>query len=107
MAPCLIKTSFVLYGFILLIATAKDTVLSYVPVVMLGYDVVAYHLNVTNCDSIMGNKKYLYQLTSSDENGIDRVYEFWFADQNNLNIFKSDPWQYAPRSVDSDLIYNM
>ena len=79
------------------IVYGRDTVLTYVPVVMLGYDVVAYHYNVTGCDSIMGKQKYSYQLTSADGNGTDRLYEFWFADKNNLNIFKSDPWQYAPK----------
>lgn len=79
------------------ICVARDTAISYVPVVMLGYDVVAYHYNVSGCDSIMGNKNYSYQLISADGNGIDRVYEFWFADQNNLNIFAGHPWQYVPR----------
>lgn len=76
---------------------ARETVLSYVPVVMLGYDVVAYHYNVTGCNSILGSKQYSHIITSTDGNGIARLYEFWFADQNNLNIFKSDPWRYIPK----------
>lgn len=75
-----------------------NTDLDYVPVVLLGYDVVSYHLNVSGCDSIMGKEEYAYNLTSADENGIDILYQFWFADENNLNIFASDPWKYAPRN---------
>eukprot|EP01084_Bolivina_argentea_P311699 539564_1 len=82
---------------IISVTIARDITLSYVPVVMLGYDVVAYHLNVTGCDSILGNKKYSYQLSSTDGNGIERLYEFWFTDENNLNTFKSNPWRWAPK----------
>ena len=82
---------------IIVINHARQTVLSYVPVVMLGYDVVAYHLNITGCNSILGKKQYSHIINSTDGNGIARLYEFWFADQNNLNIFKSDPWQYIPK----------
>ena len=84
------------------VVTSRDTVLSYVPVVMLGYDVVAYHLNITGCHSIIGTKEYSFQLTSADANGTDRLYEFWFADENNLNIFKNDPWKYAPRCMSNN-----
>lgn len=83
--------------FILSICNARDTAISYVPVVMLGYDPVAFHFNVTGCKSMRGDKNYSYHLISADQDGIDRLYEFWFADMNNLNIFKNDPWRYTPR----------
>ena len=72
--------------------------MDYAPIVFQGYDVVAYFYNVTECDGIKGKEEYSYNLISSDHNGIDRVYKFLFADENNLNIFTSDPWQYAPRN---------
>ncbi len=69
--------------------------LDFIPTVMLGYDVVAYHLNVTGCASIKGKREYSHILSSADENGINRLYNFWFAAENNKNIFISDPWKYG------------
>ena len=58
------------------------------PVVINGYDVVAYQLNVTGCDALKGKSEHAYNFSSKDQNGIERVYTFLFADENNKNILK-------------------
>eukprot|EP01083_Nonionella_stella_P156615 507392_1 len=89
--------SFLYINLWICICYGRQITLSYVPVAMLGYDVVAYHRNATGCESIVGDKQYSYRVVSTDANRIERVYEFWFADSNNLKLFQSNPWRFIPR----------
>lgn len=69
-----------------------------IPVVMAGYDVVAYFdLSPGSCSSKEGKEEYHYNLASKDQDGIERYYQFWFSSQDNLNRFKDNPWKYAPK----------
>lgn len=89
------------------------------PVVLQGYDVIAYYSNASiistgiinsstnvtgsalcsnsSFTSVMGLPDYSYRLESADSQGDLRVYEFWFQSYENQQLFASDPWRYAPR----------
>ena len=69
-----------------------------IPVVVEGYDVVYYfQSNNSKCETRSGNPSYYYNLESSDQNGDMRTYQFWFSSQENLDLFSSNPWYYAPK----------
>ena len=70
-----------------------DLVLPFVPVVMGRHDMIEYwkHNN-----AVVGVEQFAFNLSSKDENGIYRVFQFWFQNEDNLNLFASNPWYYAP-----------
>ena len=70
-----------------------DLVLPFVPVVMGRHDMIEYW---KNNESIVGNERFAFNLSSKDEHGIYRVFQFWFKNENNLNTFASNPWLYSP-----------
>jgi len=58
--------------------------------VLLGYDVVQYHLIPSYRDggvAVRGIPEHAYNF-----NG----YQFWFSTEENRNLFMADPWKYAP-----------
>lgn len=64
--------------------------------VLNGYDLVMYHQQWTpqdmlNKTDIMGSPRWQYVLRTSVGS-----YTFWFSSAETLELFKSDPWKYAP-----------
>ena len=90
--------------------TNTSGTLDCIPVVLQGYDVIHYFITQnsnpnsnamlpsnTTCPAQIGDSKYYYNLNSADYFGNMRTYQFWFSSQQNLDIFSSDPWKYAPK----------
>mmetsp|Transcript_15226 Transcript_15226/g.20785 ORF Transcript_15226/g.20785 Transcript_15226/m.20785 type:complete len:304 (-) Transcript_15226:55-966(-) len=58
--------------------------------VLLGYDVVQYHFIKPfreGGEAVQGKPEHAYNF-----NG----YQFWFSTDENRELFKADPWKYAP-----------
>ena len=71
-----------------------DGYLPFVPVVLHGYDVMEYFINNK---SVVGDGTYAYNHTSKDQYGVERIYQFWFISESNMNKFISNPYQYIPQ----------
>mmetsp|Transcript_32073 Transcript_32073/g.37702 ORF Transcript_32073/g.37702 Transcript_32073/m.37702 type:complete len:86 (+) Transcript_32073:82-339(+) len=61
-------------------------------VVMGGYDVVAYHDLEASDHGVKGTSS----LTSTWTVGANK-YDFYFSTEDNMALFSSDPWKYAPK----------
>eukprot|EP01083_Nonionella_stella_P309199 1094044_1 len=70
--------------FVALVATisADSGVLPYVPVIFGGYDLMEYW---QSNKSINGSLHYPLNITSKDQDGIERVYQLQFSTQSNLD----------------------
>lgn len=58
--------------------------------VLLGYDVVQYHFIPSYKEggvAVRGNPQFAYNFGG---------YQFWFSTQKNRDLFREDPWKYAP-----------
>ena len=65
-----------------------------IPVAVEGYDVVYYfQSDNSKCEVKLGNPQYFYNFESADQNGDLRTYQFWFSNQQNLDLFSSNPCQ--------------
>ena len=93
------------YGAAILIGAASINAnanslsdLDCIPVILEGYDVVEYSkLDYNTCDSVVGKEEYSFDMKSTDENRDTRLYQFWFANEENLEHFSKDPWRYVPK----------
>ena len=66
-------------------------VLESVPVIYGGYDIVSYWQGNR---AVEGNSRYALNITSKDNNGIERIYQLQFSSQNNMNLFKGNETKY-------------
>lgn len=69
-------------------------VLPYVPVVFDGMDIMEYWNSNT---SVPGDKKFALNITSTDENRINRTYQMFFSSLDNRETFQQDPNHYLPQ----------
>ncbi|GMH40116.1 hypothetical protein BSKO_08020 [Bryopsis sp. KO-2023] len=69
--------------------------------VMMGYDVVSYFDIKPIQEGVIGHPQYACHLATYDKSRSKKkllgVYEFWFANKNNMKRFEKDPWKYAPK----------
>lgn len=75
-----------------LLGTTSEEVLPYIPVAFSGHDIMEFW---NSNSSVMGTIPY--NITSKDEQGIERQYELWFSSQKNLEQFKTDETHYLPQ----------
>ena len=70
-----------------------------VPVVFEGYDLMFYWNNsATDGESPwIGKERFSYRLLSKDASGVDREYDLWFREKDNLEVFSSNPWYFMPQ----------
>ncbi len=68
-----------------------NSVLPYVPVAFEGRDIMEYW---NSNSSVLGNIPL--NITSKDENEIERIYQLWFSSSDNLNTFKQNHTHYLP-----------
>jgi len=57
---------------------------------LLGYDVVQYHVIPSYRDggvAVSGSPGFAYNFQG---------YQFWFSTKENRDLFRNDPWKYAP-----------
>ena len=93
----------VLATFFADVALASDYMKSFTPPVVLGgIDVVEYQfLNETDA-GVFGSKEFQFQLLRTDISDAkllmpDTNFTFYFKNQENLDLFASNPTQYAPQ----------
>lgn len=71
--------------------------------VLLGYDVVEYWKLKPTDEGVPGMQTQVCHLATYDKSQPENapkligVYEFWFANEDNMAAFGADPWKYAPK----------
>ena len=79
---------------LLVVTTATAQVLPYVPIAFQNYDIIEYW---NNNRSVLGIDSYSQNITSKDQNGIDRIYQLQFSSKNNIDEFNRNQTHYLPQ----------